>query len=385
MPLQVGDQGFLVGTTAPEADFLRSLDRELVLIIGFTLFAILLSVTLASWLSRWFARPLESLAIEARKLQQLDLSPSEVPSSRFKEIQHVQAEQEGARTALSSFIRYLPMDIVKDLLAKGEVAKIGGESRVMTVLFTDIEGFTTISEGRSPNEVVELLSDYMAVLLEAIKEAGGEVNQLLGDGVEAYWGAPRADAEHAQNAVRGILKTHKAVEAFNVKLAQEGKPSLSTRFGLATGELMVGNVGSKARLSYTAIGDTENLASRIEGLNKYYGTRLLVSENTYLACAEHFEWRQVDRVRVKGKSKPVRLYEPLAEKGKATEEQLRFKQAYENALKAYQKGDFDQALKIREEQDESNLSVKRLIRLSEKALQAGGKSDWDGINDFEVK
>lgn len=386
--LKVGDHHFVMAAIAPQSDFMKGLAAETRQILLFTLIALLLAVAVASFLAIRFAKPLELLAAGSRRLQKLDLSDAEESSSNFREIRTLQIEQEKARIALSSFVRYLPMEIVRELVAKGEVARIGGERRVITVLFTDIEGFTSISESRSAEEVTQLLSEYLEALLETIRKHGGEVNQLLGDGVEVYWGAPLPNEAHAQKAVEGILAGFRAIEELNTRFIAEGKPPLPTRFGAATGELMIGNVGSKSRLSYTAIGDTANLASRIEGLNRFYGSRLLVADSTRESAGPNYEWRLVDRVRVKGRSQPVDLYEPLGRKGAVNSQVLHFRDQYEQALKAYQNADFHavlEELQMIAPECRDDKSFKRLKALAVHYLQNPREEDWEGISNYLEK
>ncbi len=386
--LEVGNHQFVMAAVAPQADFMKGLAAETRQILLFTLIALLIAVALASFLAIRFAKPLELLAAGSRRLQRFDLSDGEEGASNFREIRTLQLEQEKARVALSSFVRYLPMEIVRELVAKGEVARIGGERRVITVLFTDIEGFTSISESRSAEAVTHLLSEYLEALLETIRKHGGEVNQLLGDGVEVYWGAPLPNEAHAQKAVEGILAGFRAIEELNTRFIAEGKPPLPTRFGAATGELMIGNVGSKSRLSYTAIGDTANLASRIEGLNRFYGTRLLVADSTRESAGPNYEWRLVDRVRVKGRSQPVDLYEPLGKKGEVKAQLLQFRNQYEQALKAYQNGEFHavlEELQMIPPDYRNDKSFQRLKELAVHYLQNAKEEDWEGVTNYLEK
>ncbi len=387
-PIQVGRNDFFLGTIAPQSDFIEGFAEEMRQ-IGFVAFLALLSaVLLARFVALRFAKPLEALVVSSRKIQRLQLDKETELPSRIKELRDLQTQQERARTALNSFVRYLPMDIVKELIRRKEVAKVGGKMQEITVLFTDIEGFTSISEGRRPDEVTALLSDYFEILLETIRFHGGEVNQLLGDGVEAYWGAPTPLESHAEKAVVAILACEKALEELNLAYKRAGKPELKTRFGLASGMLMVGNVGSKSRLSYTAIGDTENLASRIEGLNKFYGTRLLVSQKCRQLAGDRVEWRKVDCVRVKGKSEAVNLYEPLGLKSQVSPDVLQFRDAYESLLEKYQKGVFKEARVMVQElllKQGDEPSLLRLKELLDAQTQDTASENWDSITNYFVK
>ncbi len=384
--ISVGQNSFVVGTIAPQSDFLSGLDNSIRRIALVTLVAILLSSLLAIRLASSFARPLEALAEASRRIRDLDLSPGVATKSHFTEIQDLVDEQERTRLALDSFTKYMPVEIVRDLVAKGKAAKIGGDRREITILFTDIQGFTGIAESRTAEAVTELLTDYFETLLETIRANGGEVNQLLGDGLVAYWGAPVPFEDHANRAVKAILRCHEEITALGERFVKEGKPILPTRFGVATGEVMVGNLGSKSRLAYAAVGDTANLASRIEGLNRFYGTRLLVAEETRNQAGGDFEWRHVDGVRAKGKAMTVELYEPLGRKGFVHPEILRFRDIYQSALYEYRAGHFQSALQLLNSiKGPKQLSIERLKGLSKQYLQAPPPVGWDGVTDYGVK
>ncbi len=165
-----------------------------------------------------------------------------------------------------------------------------------------IAGFTPISEGLTPEELAAHMSEYFEGLIETIHRHGGEVNQLLGDGALSFWGAPRHNPDHATQAVEAALEFKALLAELNSDWHARGKPALPTRFGMNTGEVMVGNVGSKSRIAYSAVGDAVNVASRIEGINKFYGTTILASGRVRDGDTDdRFEWRHVDSVRAKGK------------------------------------------------------------------------------------
>jgi adenylate cyclase len=299
------------------------------------------------------------------------------------------AEQERMRVALDSFSRYVPVDVVRELMRRGEAARIGGSRCDVTALFTDIQGFTSVSEILEPEALTAHLADYFESLLEILQGDGfGTVTQLTGDGLIGFWGAPRADEAHASHAATAVLACRARLADLNEKWAREGKPELRTRFGLATGSAVVGNVGAVSRLVYTAVGDTINLASRLEGLSRFYGTSILASEPTREAVGESFEWRRVDVVRVKGKSVPVGIYELLGAAGELPEAELRLARQYEEALGLYRERRFAQArerLETLVAAGRGDLSVTRLLDLARLYEQSPPDADWDGVSDFFEK
>ena len=216
------------------------------------------------------------------------------------------------RTAFSLFV---PTAVADRMAEQSTVLEPGGEELELSSMFTDLAGFTSISEQLSPTQVAQLLNFYFDQMTEIIFRHGGTVQGYLGDGVFAFWGAPVPDAGHRSKAVNACCELVAAEDAINAKLQALGLPAVHTRIGLHSGMAMVGNFGSKVRFNYTALGDTINLSSRLEGLNKRYGTPMLISAETYAGLTEGKKatFRCVEKVRVKGRDKPVEVYTPCAD------------------------------------------------------------------------
>lgn len=191
-----------------------------------------------------------------------------------------------------------------------------GERRDITVLFSDVAGFTTLSERLNPDELVILLNRYLSAMTEVIFLYDGYLNKYMGDGIMAFWNAPLKQADHAARACRCALRTLDRLQRLNDELKAEGKNPLHLRIGINTGPMVVGEMGSKQKKDYTVMGDHVNLGSRLEGANKPFGTRIMISEFTYDVIRDQFEVRYLDRLRVPGRAKPVKTYELLSEKGK---------------------------------------------------------------------
>ncbi len=231
------------------------------------------------------------------------------------------AEREQRLVVKRIFSRYVPEAVVNQLAAHPESVALGGQRRVLTLLFTDLAGFTGLSEKLDPERAADLLNRYLTAMNEVIFRHGGTIDKFIGDAVMAFWNAPLADEAHARRALQAAIEMQQAMAALNQGLAAEGLPPLGMRVGLHTGDALVGNMGSNiGRLSYTAIGDTVNLASRLEGANKAYGTAILFSSAT-LQAAQTQGWagapdlppmRPVDRVQVKGRAEAVDVFSPCA-------------------------------------------------------------------------
>lgn len=260
-------------------------------------------------ISRLISRSLYALADEARQLGNLEFKQSRVSRSWISEVNALAKALGSARDAIRTFSLYVPRELVRRIVIAGQSA-IGSASRQeITVLFTDIREFTTISERHSPEEVVALLSTYFETLNMIVERHGGTIVQYIGDSIFAMWNAPVHDERHVENACRCALSVKAAVDAMNAASHAAGRPELITRFGLHTGPAVVGSVGAETRRQYTAIGDTVNIASRLEGLNRDYGTSILVSSAIRDAVEESFNFISIGTVSVRGRTGQTELYE----------------------------------------------------------------------------
>jgi adenylate cyclase len=240
-----------------------------------------------------------------------------------------------------------------------------GQKREVTVMFSDLEGFTSISEHLDPVELVEFMNEYLDVVVEPLIEHGAYIDKFIGDAVMAIWNAPVEDPRHAEQALAGVLQMQTAIEAFNrhIKEARPDFPAFAARVGLNTGVAVVGNLGSSRRFNYSALGDTVNLASRLEGMGKAYKVGLLVSESTARASRKSGELLEIDRIVVKGRTQPTRVFTALSN---STSSQV---DAYRRALEHYRNGLWRQAL---EEFEASGLSVGLVMaERCEMALMSG--------------
>lgn len=210
----------------------------------------------------------------------------------------------------SMFSQYVPEEVVARLVERPELLKLGGEARELTLMFTDLANFTTLSERLTAEATVEVLTEYFNAMTPIIHRHGGTVDKFIGDAVMAFWGAPLDDAQHAEHAVRAAVEMQAAMEALVGRLMARGLPAIGMRIGLHTGRVVVGNIGSQARFSYTVIGDAVNLAARLEGANKAFGTAILLSEATASRLPKELGLRHLDTVIVKGKSESVKVYTP---------------------------------------------------------------------------
>lgn len=254
-------------------------------------------------------------------------------------------ESRAKRDAMRAFGQYVPPQLVEELAAQPGAMSMVGQNKDMTVLFSDVRGFTTISEQfrERPQELSELMNEFLTVLTTAIQQHRGTIDKYMGDAVMAFWGAPLDDAHHATNALAAAFEMSCALRSLDESFDRRGWPRLQIGVGLNSGDMRVGNMGSQFRAAYTVLGDSVNLAARIEGLTKEYGVSILCSEFTRRSAPADWAFREIDLVRVKGRERPVAIYEPLGPKDRLDPALRKDLARHRGAMKAYRAQNWDQA------------------------------------------
>lgn len=276
----------------------------------------------------------------------------------------------------SLFSKYVHKDVLAELMASGSDLKLGGERKVLTILFSDIRGFTTLSESLSPEDLTSILNDYLSAMTPCILEERGTIDKFIGDAIMAFWNAPLEIKDHPHHAVKAALRMQRTLLFFNSIKNTE----LAIGVGIHMGSAVVGNVGGKDRVNYTVLGDTVNLASRLEGITKKYGVGIIVTKPVVDAISDpEISFRCLDVITVVGKSTPTALYEALY----TADIDVGMIKKYETALKYYYEGDWDKAetlfKKLAKEGDKPSAKMLERIPLLRK------KKDWDGIYRFDEK
>jgi adenylate cyclase len=251
-------------------------------------------------------------------------------------------EARSRRLITGLFGTYVPKELVAQMSRNPEEYSMRGESREMTVLFSDVRDFTSISEGLTPEGLKDMMNSYLTEMTEVIQQKQGTIDKYIGDAIMAFWGAPLSDPQHALHGVEAALDMQRRIRSLDPEFIKRGWPVLNIGVGLNNGEMNVGDMGSRFRRAYTVLGDSVNLASRLEGLTKEYGVGILVSENIVKA-AEGFVYREVDRVVVKGRQEGVAIYEPIGKVGVVGETQLQEIDRFHKALEQYRKQRWDDA------------------------------------------
>ena len=346
-----GREAWQIATVIPLDNFVGSINRANRNALIFSVITLLIGLILLIISSNRISDPIIKIASETQDMQNFDFSKPTRIKSHIYEVQVMVNALNIAKSALYSFSKYVPKLLVDQLLRMGNIAAPGGEKRTITILFSDIVGFTSLAEQMEPNVLMLQLSDYLDALTKCIHANHGNIDKYIGDAIMAFWGAPHDDSQQIQHACDALLDCKHVIHRLNERWRKEGKPILATRFGLNTGLAIVGNLGSSDRLNYTAIGDTVNLASRLEAINKQYGTECVVSESIYKVCNRQFLFRPVDVVQVPGKKSSITVYEILASLQPesnyiATEAERMLCQRFTQGYEFYHANAFQQAWEI---------------------------------------
>jgi len=287
------------------------------------------------------------------------------------------------------FSQYVNPTIVEELVAHPDRLRLGGEKKEVTVFFSDIENFTQISEKIQPENLVTILNAYLSEMTAIVIANNGTLDKYEGDAIVAFWGAPLPQEDHAVRACRTAVQMQRRLEEIMPQWEREGKPLLRIRIGMSTGEVVVGNMGGANRFDYTVIGDTVNLGSRLEGANKQYKTRIMISESTYRYAKDFIHARELDLLVVAGKTEPIRVYEVIGlAKENLSHNQEQFLRMYTKGLTHYRQrewqtaiGAFERALDLFPDDYPCQLYVER----SDLYRSSPPPADWNGVFILRTK
>jgi len=291
----------------------------------------------------------------------------------------------GARFLRKSFALYLAPQVIETMLTSGKMPVLGGEMRNVTIFFSDVAGFSTIAEKMTPNALVALMNEYLSAMTDIIESYGGYVDKYIGDSIVAVFGAPVDDPDHACNAVRAALRCRAGLEDLNRSNVAFQGYKLAHRIGLNSGDALVGNIGSRRRFNYTVMSDAVNVASRLEGANKYFGTSLMASEMTVALTGTAFAWRELDAIRVKGRSDPVKIYEPLAESDQVSPQQSANALAYAEGLACWRSREFSRAVKCFDRVAEADPPSALFRERAKQFADDPPSQEWVPVNTLEGK
>lgn len=351
--------------------------------VAVTFMAIFLSLIVA----REISNPISAVTADMREIKNFRLDTPSISNSAIHEIREMTDALDSMKMGLRSFKKYVPTELVSDLIKLKKEASLEVENRNISILFSDIQNFTTISEKISPHELAESIGIYFGRMTSEIMATGGIVDKYIGDAIMGLWGTPHDLADHALAACRAALACRRCEAEINELLKAKGLPTFFTRIGINTGDALVGNIGFDERMSYTAIGDSVNLAARLEGINKYYETGIIISEFTYDQVKEEMLARFIDVVIVKGKTSGVRIYELLSSLVDAGSEQMARTDKYNQGMELYITKKWPEALAIFEnlKTDEHDHSLEMMIERCQNFIAEPPGHDFIGVVSLRNK
>jgi adenylate cyclase len=377
-------QGWQLAVIVPEAEFLGDIDATIRrMAIGLALFVVVASLIGIVVARMLLAAPIARVVNDLALVERFELERVPRRFSRLREIDRLSEAIVRMSAGLADFAKFIPTELVRSLLSEGVRAEPGGMRREVTVLFADLAGFTSLSE-RLGDAIVPLVSSYLDLASRAVAKENGTIDKFIGDAVMAFWGAPRDDPAQALHACRAALAIEDAVT--RIELPSGVRDEIRVRIGVHSGPAIVGNIGSTTRLNYTAVGDTVNLASRLESVNKIYGTTTLIGASTRKAAGEQILVREIDTVAVYGRSEGVRIFELL---GLASQSgRPAWVIVYEKALSLYRDGRFAAALehltRVAELRPGDQPSV-RLAAACRQLISEPPPEDWRPVTALDMK
>jgi adenylate cyclase len=377
--------GWTLATVIPEAEFLGPIETTIRRLLVGLVFLVIAAGILSAWLARRvIAGPLIAVADELKHVERFELDRVRRHPSRVVELANLSTAIADMAGGLAAFRKYIPADLVRTLLREGVEARPGGSVRPLTVMFADIAGFTGLSE-RLGDRIIPLLSSYLDSVSREVSVHGGTIDKFIGDAVMAFWGAPMANPDHAVDACSAALACQQALRASG--LADDYGRPVKVRIGINSGDMLVGNIGSEVRLNYTVIGDAVNVASRLEGANKQYGTEIIIGEETRRLAGDRILVRELDRLVVYGRAGGFAIYElvGIAEPGA---EPPRWVALYESALAAYRARDFARAINLFREvlaAKPSDEPARIMVARCGEFLASPPGEDWEATNAMKVK
>lgn len=337
-----------VAIVAPLEDFVGEWKANNQKLLVFGLGAIVLQVLLIYVLSRRIARPLEQLEAQVALVQEFSPERPDPIRSPIREIASLAHAVDTLQSAIGAFSAFVPRELVKQLIGSGHELALGGRSKFLTVMFTDLESFSTWAEATPAQELLTRISAYFEIVTRAVNEEAGTLDKFIGDGVMAFWGAPAQLDDHAYRSCVAALRVQQRMRELNARWAQQGLAPLNVRIGIHSDAVLVGNIGSLERMSYTVMGDGVNIAARLEGVNKEFGTGICVSHAVFREAGERLWLRRIGVVSVKGRRADLQVYELLGVKGgdpalEASADGRRLCQMTDHAFEAFEAGEWQLA------------------------------------------
>ncbi len=383
-----GGLNWNIAVIAPEDDFLHLAEERIAWIAGIALVLVLIVAAVSLWIANRIARPIVGITGDIEHIGLMEFTEREPPQSIVREITVLGQSVERMKSGLRSMERYIPSEVARGLVAKGDEAKLSVERREIGIFFSDIEGFTGIAERMDPINLVDELREYFDAMTEEIERNGGAIDKFIGDAVMALFNAPVMRESFARDLCNAAIDCQIRLEQLRGEWMSEGRVPLRMRIGLGLGDVLVGNIGSTHRFGYTVVGDPVNIAARFEGVNKTFGTQILGSQTLRERAGDGFEWRVLDWIIVTGRTGASTACELLGRKGEVPADTLALRDAYEAALGLYRHRSFDEAVAAFETilsrwpEDKASVAMAERARL---LLANPPGPEWDGVYAMQHK
>ena len=374
---------WFVGIVIPTRDFLGDIRlTTLFLALGVIIVTVVFLVGILLFTKRAIVVPVGKIAEQARYIKTLDLEQVELPHSPIREIYSLSDSMNRMTNGLASFRKYVPTELVQLLILQGQEARLGGEYRDMTIFFSDIARFTQLSEILG-TKLAQYLMEYFSGLSDLIAREGGVIDKYIGDAIMAFWGAPLPQQDHHERACRAALRCQRHLYKLRGNAQLRGNQMLYCRIGINSGKVLVGNFGGDRRMDYTVLGDPVNVASRLESLNKQYGTNIMIGKETYEHVKDIMICRKLDRVRLYGKTESEEVYELLAARSGENEDKYKWIAHYEMGFEYYLRAEwvnaikeFREAYRLRNNKDAPSVKFVKRCKL---LATEGVPDNWGGI------
>lgn len=373
----------ILGVIAPKNDFLGDLNQIFIITLITSGIVFLIGVFLTSYWVSLIVKPLSRLTDDIAKIKNFELDSALAIQSHIHEIVSISENVQAMKEGLKSFQKYVPASLVRQLIASGESAQIGGGKKNIAIFFSDIVNFTTIAEKSDPAVLTKQLCEYFELMSKIITKHQGTIDKYIGDSIMAFWGAPVPQEQALVYAASAALECKQELEKFNQEHAKKNEIVFQTCIGIHAGDAIVGNIGSSERINYTAIGDVVNHASRLENVNRSYNTDLMVSSDVYEKLKKEFVFRKIDRVALKGRDQEDTIYQLICRISEEAPFPVQeYQNEFSNAFSFYEKAMWQKALasfqKCKFIFPNDTVSVV-FIKRCEKYLQQGTPDQWRGV------
>lgn len=388
------EKDWVMAVIVPVDDFVGRLKDTNHNILLLAIMITVLGMGLVSAYAGWVTKPVSRLEREIKRIQEFDLSGDVDVTTGTREILALANAVRTMKSALDTFGRFVPKSLVREIVSSGQPVEIGGQSRFLTIMFTDIQSFSAMAEREPTRQLMQHLSEHFQTITSAVNANHGTIDKFIGDSVMAFWGAPVWHEDHVYNGCLSALMAQRGLDELNKVWESEGSRKFHVRFGLHADAVLVGNVGAKERISYSVLGDGVNVASRLEGVNKVYGTQIIASHTVYKEAGERCLFRPLDMVAVQGRRGGIVIYELLATIGngapdyQATPDQRTISEMTFAAFYAYQERRWDEAMElymaIREIDPNDPITDMFITRCREMKADPP-PTDWSGVYALKSK